>query len=53
MNFNFGKYLQKHGIGGGHEKAAGVDVNTEEDMCKTVDFLEKDLYECIPSIRKV
>ncbi len=51
-DFNFGLYLQENGIGGGHAKAAGVDVNTEEKMCSTVDFLEKDLYKRIPSIRK-
>lgn len=51
-DFNFGLYLQEKNLGGGHKKAAGVDVNTPEAMNKTVDFLEKDLYKLIPSIRK-
>jgi len=51
-DFNFGSYLKENKIGGGHNKAAGVDVRTQEDMNKIVDFLEKDLYEKLPSIRK-
>jgi len=52
-DFNFGMYLKDKGIGGGHKKAAGVDVSTQEEMNNTVDSLEKDLYTIIPSIRKL
>ena len=51
-DFNVGIYLKEKNIGGGHFKAAGIDVATEEDMNKTLDFLEKDLYELLPHIRK-
>lgn len=51
-DFNFGLYLKDLGIGGGHKKAAGVDLASEKEMNDKVDFLVKDLYEKIPSIRK-
>ena len=51
-DFNFGLYLKETGIGGGHKKAAGIDVSTQEEMNSIVDSLEKDLYKLIPSIRK-
>lgn len=51
-DFNFGLYLKDLGIGGGHKQSAGVDVASEEEMNKTVDFLVKDLCERIPTIRK-
>jgi oligoribonuclease NrnB/cAMP/cGMP phosphodiesterase (DHH superfamily) len=51
-DFNFGLYLKENDLGGGHKKAAGINVNTQEEMNNIVDFLEKDLYEKIPSIRK-
>ena len=50
-DFNFGLYLTDKKLGGGHKKAAGVDVNTQEDMNNIVDFLENDLYNLLPSIR--
>jgi nanoRNase/pAp phosphatase (c-di-AMP/oligoRNAs hydrolase) len=45
-------YLKKKNIGGGHPKAAGIDVATEEEMNSTLDALEKDLYKLLPQIRK-
>jgi oligoribonuclease NrnB/cAMP/cGMP phosphodiesterase (DHH superfamily) len=51
-DFNVGIYLKEKNIGGGHFKAAGVDVATEEDMNKTLDFLEKDFYDILPHIRR-
>lgn len=52
IDFNFGEYFREKGIGGGHEKAAGIDTQSEEAMQETLDKLEKDLYKDIPSIRR-
>jgi hypothetical protein len=51
-DFNVGMYLKEKNIGGGHFKAAGIDVATEHDMNSTLDTLEKDLYNLLPHIRK-
>lgn len=52
-DFNMGMYLKEKGIGGGHPKAAGIDVSTQEEMNSIVDSIEKDLYDKIPSIRTI
>jgi len=52
-DFNFGLFLKERNLGGGHAKAAGIDVSSQEEMNSIVDLLEKELYETIPSIRKM
>lgn len=51
-DFNVGMYLKEKNLGGGHFKAAGVDVATEDSMNSTLDYLEKDLYNLLPHIRR-
>lgn len=51
-DFNFGLYFKDLGIGGGHKKAAGASIKTEDEMQQKIEFIEKDLYEKLPSIRK-
>jgi len=51
-DFNFGEYFKELGIGGGHSKAAGINIDNEADMTKYMKFLESDLYKKLPSIRK-
>ena len=51
-DFNFGKYLEDLDIGGGHAQSCGCDIQTEEEMKNMLDFLEKDLYDKLPSVRK-
>jgi len=51
-DFNFGLYLKENNFGGGHKQAAGINADTEEDMMRIVDFIENDLYNKLPLIRK-
>lgn len=52
-DLNIGIFLKERSIGGGHPKSGGVDINTEEDMNRILSYLDDEIYEHIPSVRRV
>jgi oligoribonuclease NrnB/cAMP/cGMP phosphodiesterase (DHH superfamily) len=51
-DFNVGLYLKDNNLGGGHVHAGGINTSTEQDMNNAIDFIENDLYNKLPLIRK-
>ncbi len=49
--FHLGLFLQKHGLGGGHAKAAGVNIKDGDDLITILQDVERKLYDEVESIR--
>lgn len=45
-------YIWDKNLGGGHVYAGGINTSTEQDMNNAIDFIENDLYNKLPLIRK-